>query len=66
MSVAYNSRNLVVPLSLLVSIGVFEEEKEAEDHCHHYGLQVRGSSVSFQKASFNHSIKEVFFVIIVH
>ncbi|CAH1405409.1 unnamed protein product [Nezara viridula] len=39
MSVAYNSRNLVVPLSLLVSTGLFGDEKEAGEYCQHYGLQ---------------------------
>ncbi|XP_014278571.1 germinal-center associated nuclear protein [Halyomorpha halys] len=61
MAVAYNSRTLVVPLSLLISIGLFEDEKEAEEHCHYYGLQIRESSISFQRASFNHSIKEALF-----
>ena len=52
INTAYYSRNAHLPISFLLEILIFNDEREASDFCSHFGLEVLGSAVKLDKNGF--------------
>lgn len=53
MSVAYNSKNLSFPLTVLKDLLLYESIEELKKNCEYYGLKVNETAVFFMKTDFD-------------
>ncbi|KAL3278356.1 hypothetical protein HHI36_013686 [Cryptolaemus montrouzieri] len=66
MSVAFSSKNLTFPSNTLKELLLFQSEDDIIKDCRHYGIQLEGNAIRFDKNSFNkgstkvHDRKEYF------
>lgn len=62
MSVAYNSKNLTFPLSILMKWFCYDTTGDLRKDCQYYGLQVIDDAVCFRKSDFDDSKNTVIIV----